>query len=157
MKLGKLTVAAVGKLKKDHWAGAQRDYLQRLRRYTDITLVEVRDYFGKGFVDAVALSKEGEALLEATSSCKYRISLVVEGEQMNSIQFANIYRHWIESYGNIAFLVGGPIGLSQDTVSICDYALSLSNLTLPHELARVILLEQLYRAATIINKHNYHK
>ena len=157
MKLGKVTIAAVGKLKKDHWAAAQRDYLNRLRRYTSISLEEVRDHYGKGTADSVALLKEGEALLDVSSACTYRIALVVDGELMDSLHFASTFRHWIEIYGNVAFLIGGPIGLSQDTISACHYQLSLSKLTLPHELARVLLLEQLYRAASIINKHTYHK
>ncbi len=157
MRLGKITIAAVGKLKKDHWRSAQIDYVKRLRQYTELTLVEVRDYLGKGTTDEVAVAKEGEALLAATKSANYRIALSSEGQQIHSIDFAAQVLHWIENYSDIAFLIGGPVGLAPDLLHVVQFELSLSSLTFPHELARIILLEQLYRSGTILNNHPYHK
>lgn len=157
MKLGKIMIAAVGKLKKEHWRAAQTDYVKRLRRYTGFSLVEVRDSVGKGSSDNIAITKEGDALLDATKLANFRIALSIQGQQMDSMDFAHNLLQWIEKYGNIAFMIGGPIGLSSDVLRASQYDLSLSAFTLPHELARIVLLEQLYRSATIINKHQYHK
>jgi 23S rRNA (pseudouridine1915-N3)-methyltransferase len=157
MKSGKITIAAVGKIKAEHWRAAQIDYIKRLGRFTQIKLTEVRDYFGKGSPDLVAAQKEGASLLEATRQCKYRIALCIQGHQLNSLEFASSLLRWIEQYRELAFIVGGPVGLSKEVIDKCQYRLTLSALTLPHELARIILLEQLYRAATIINRQKYHK
>ena len=157
MKFGKITITAVGKLKTDHWRSAQVEYLKRLNRYTAFSLIEVRDSVGKGFPDKIAIQKEGTSLLEATKSIPFKIALSIEGQQFNSLAFASAIRRWIENYGEIAFVIGGPVGLSSDVLKHCQYQLSLSTLTLPHELARIVLLEQLYRAATILNNHQYHK
>ena len=89
MKLGKITIAAVGKIKKEHWRSAQADYIKRLGRYTALSLAEVRDYVGKGSPDHVALQKEGSALLAATKNVRFKIALSIEGRQESSLQFAN--------------------------------------------------------------------
>ena len=157
MKLGKITIAAVGKIKKEHWRSAQADYIKRLGRYTTLSLTEVRDSVGKGSPDNVAIRKEGTTLLEATKRVNYRIALSVEGQQLNSLDFASTLRQWVEQYGELAFIIGGPVGLSSEVIQQCQFQLAISSLTLPHELTRIVLLEQLYRAATIINKHQYHK
>ncbi|MDF1512885.1 MAG: 23S rRNA (pseudouridine(1915)-N(3))-methyltransferase RlmH, partial [Anaerolineae bacterium] len=81
----------------------------------------------------------------------------IKGHQMGSLEFAHQVNTWLEDYGHICYLIGGPRGLHPELVHKCQYRLSLSPLTFPHELARVILLEQLFRAETIINHHQYHK
>ena len=110
-------------------------------------------------VDALAwtLAERGEALLAAAKEARRLIALTAGGKQMDSPGLADFLRKQIEVYGSLAFLIGGPVGLSPDVLAACDDALSLSLLTFPHELARVILLEQLYRAATIIGGEKYHK
>ncbi len=153
---GKIIIVAVGKLRGD-WRAAQQDYLTRLRRYTDVTLVEVKDAVGHGAPDAVAIQREGEALLIAAKDARRVIALSATGKQMDSPGLADFLRKQIEVYGSLAFLIGGPVGLSPEVLVACDDTLSLSLLTFPHELARVVLLEQLYRAATIISGEKYHK
>ncbi|HQE93346.1 MAG TPA: 23S rRNA (pseudouridine(1915)-N(3))-methyltransferase RlmH [Anaerolineae bacterium] len=153
---GKIIIVAVGKL-HDEWWTAQQDYLARLRRYTDVTLVEVKDAVGRGASDAVAVQREGEALLSAAQDARRRIALSVTGKQMDSPGLAVFLRQQIEVYGSLAFLIGGPLGLSPAVIAACQNTLSLSSFTFPHEMARVILLEQLYRAATIISGEKYHK
>ena len=156
-KQSKITLVSVGKLKKEQWRAAQDDYLKRLLRYTTLTLTEVKDYVGKGSPDTVAIEKEGKALIDASKDARFRVALSIRGRQMDSLDFAATLQQWYETYGTVAFLIGGPLGLSRDVLKTCHYELSLSRLTLPHELARILLLEQLYRATTIINKHQYHK
>jgi len=154
---GKITLVTVGKLHSAYWRDAQQEYLARLRRYTDVTLIEVKDVVGRGTPDAVAMQREGEAFLAAAKDARRLIALTATGRQMDSPGLADFLRKQIEVYGSLAFLIGGPVGLSPEVLAACDDTLSLSPLTFPHELARVVLLEQLYRAATIIGGEKYHK
>ena len=154
---GQITVTAVGKIKAKHWRAAQDEYLKRLSRYTTIKLVEVKDAVGRGRPDAAALAREGEALLKASAGARRRIALTPTGKLMSSEAFARFARKEVEEYGRVAFLIGGPLGFSPDVLGQCDAQISLSPLTFTHELARVILLEQLYRAATIVAGEKYHK
>lgn len=156
-KMGQIDVAVVGRVKKNQWQTAQDQYLKRLKRYTSLSLIEVKDSVGRGFPDSVAVQREGEDLLKATSKARRRILLTAQGEQLSSEELAHFLAHRIERYGHLAFLVGGPLGFAPEVESAADDHLSLSRLTFPHELARVILLEQLYRAFTILRGEKYHK
>lgn len=157
MKGGALTVAAVGRLKGREWKLAQADYLKRLERYTKVTLVEVKDAVGKGQPDAVAKQKEGEGLLKATEASQRIILLTESGKEMDSPELAAWLRTLIERHGRVAFLIGGPLGFSDEVTAAAHEHIALSRLTFPHEIARVLLLEQLYRAFTILNHEKYHK
>ncbi|HEX6383842.1 MAG TPA: 23S rRNA (pseudouridine(1915)-N(3))-methyltransferase RlmH [Anaerolineae bacterium] len=154
---GHITIAAVGKLRRSHWQAAQDDYLQRLQRYTTADLVEVKDVTGRSIPDAVAMQREGEQLLKAAENASLKIALTPGGKLMSSPKLATYLRKQVEVYGRIAFLIGGPVGFADEVVARCDEQLSLSPLTFPHELARIILLEQLYRACTILSGEPYHK
>jgi 23S rRNA (pseudouridine1915-N3)-methyltransferase len=156
-QFGHITVIAVGKLRRPYWKAAQKTYQERLRHYTDLSLVEVKDFVGRGLPDEVAIEREGERLLKAAQAAHRRVALTPIGVQMSSPQLATYVQRQIQLYGRIAFLIGGPLGLSDDVLAACHDQLSLSTLTFPHELARVTLLEQLYRAATIIAGEQYHK
>lgn len=154
---GTLTIAVVGKLKTSHWLAAQTDYLERLQRYVAVELVEVRDVVGKGVPDRIAVQEEGKKLLEASSEAHHIIALDEKGKHATSVGFSRYLRRRFEIYGHLAFLLGGPVGLSEEALERSDERLALSMMTLPHELARVLLLEQLYRAMTILNGQSYHK
>jgi 23S rRNA (pseudouridine1915-N3)-methyltransferase len=154
---GHVGVAAVGKIRKSHWQAAQDDYAKRIARYTDFVFVEVKDSVGRGFPDSVAKQKEGELLLKAAADANRKIALTEVGRQMDSQRFARYLRRQVELYGRITFLIGGPLGFSDDVLAACDEQISLSPMTFPHEMARVILLEQIYRACTILNNEQYHK
>lgn len=155
--MGHIVIAAVGKLKQREWQEAQQDYLARLNRYTDVSLQEVKDAVGRGFEDAVAMQREGEALLKATAGGQRRILLSADGRGYSSRQFARFLREQIELYGRLAFLLGGPLGFAPEVEAAADSRLSLSRMTFPHELARIMLLEQVYRAFTILRGEPYHK
>ncbi|MFN2136011.1 MAG: 23S rRNA (pseudouridine(1915)-N(3))-methyltransferase RlmH [Candidatus Promineifilaceae bacterium] len=156
-KMGQIVVAAVGRLKKSPWKVAQGDYLKRLQHYTNISLAEVKDSVGRGFPDAVAMQREGEALLAATEGAQRLILLTPAGRQFTSEQFSAYLLREIELYGRLAFLIGGPLGFDPGVEAAADEQMALSSLTFPHEMARVVLLEQLYRAFTILRSEPYHK
>jgi 23S rRNA (pseudouridine1915-N3)-methyltransferase len=155
--IGHLTVAAVGRLREAHWQAAQDEYARRLRRYTDFQLVEVKDVVGRSLPDDVAAAREGEQLLAAAPRGARLVLLSAGGRQHSSPELAVWLRTHLEQVGTLAFLIGGPIGFDPATIAAAHEQLALSRLTLPHELARVVLLEQLYRAFTIIHGEPYHK
>lgn len=154
---GHIHVTAVGKLGAKHWLTAQEDYIKRLRHYVDLQLVEVKDVVGSGQPDAAAMQKEGELLLQAAKGVGRLILLTPDGRTLTSPQLAHFLQKQLEVYGRVAFLIGGPLGFSENVVAASHDQLALSPLTFTHELARVVLLEQLYRAFTIRNNEKYHK
>jgi len=155
--IGHVTVAAVGRLRERHWQAAQEDYARRLARYTAFELVEVRDVVGKSVPDTVAAAREGEQLLAAAPRGARLVLLTPDGRQMSSPELANWLQSQLEQHGSLAFLIGGPVGFDPATAAAAHERLALSRLTFPHELARVVLLEQLYRAFTIVHGEPYHK
>lgn len=154
---GQITIAAIGKLKSLQFRFIQDDYLKRLQRHTRLELVEMKDTVGRGLPDPVAIEREGQQLLKATEQANRRIALTPTGSQFNSLELAEFVKNQIGLYTHIAFLIGGPLGLSPDLLQNCQATLALSRLTFTHEIARLILLEQLYRAATIVAGEPYHK
>ena len=156
-KFGHITLIAVGKMRTKHWLQAQQDYEKRLRYYTTFQLKEVKDFVGRGSPDRVAMQKEGALLLKSASQANRLILLSPEGKQMTSPGLAKWLRMRMERNGRLAFLIGGPLGFSDEVVAASHEQLALSPLTFTHEMARVIFMEQLYRAFTIINNEKYHK
>ena len=154
---GRLTIATVGKVKNKAWLAAQGDYVKRLGRYTTLDLIEVKDVVGRSIPDDVAMAKEGEQLLQAVPDSQRLIALTPTGKLRSSPDLANWLQKQVVDYGRIAFLIGGPLGFSDDVLAACHEEISLSPLTFTHELARVLLLEQLYRACTILAGEQYHK
>jgi 23S rRNA (pseudouridine1915-N3)-methyltransferase len=154
---GSITIIAVGKLRQPYWQAAQEEYQERLQHYTNLQLIEVKDIVGQGLPPKVAVQRESQQLLQAAESATRKFAMTPIGIQMSSPQMATFLQRQVQLYGDLAFLVGGPLGFSDDVLAECHEQLSLSTLTFPHELARVMLLEQLYRAATIINMEKYHK
>ncbi len=154
---GSISLVAVGKLRATHYKLAQDEYLKRLKRYTTFELIQVKDVVGSSIPDAVAKQREGQSLLAAATNARRTFAFTPTGKLMDSRQFASFVRKQIDVYQKLALLIGGPLGFSQEALASCDGQLSLSPLTFPHELARVVVLEQLYRAFTIINRENYHK
>ena len=156
-KIGQITVAAVGRIKRSEWQSAQDDYVKRLKRYTSLSVREVKDSVGRGFPDTVAMQREGEALLKASEKARQRILLSPEGSEMSSKQFARYLKRQIEQHCHLSFLIGGPLGFAPEVESAAQDSISLSRLTFPHELARIVFLEQLYRAFAILRGEPYHK
>lgn len=155
--VGHITIAAVGKLRERHWRTAQEAYVRRLQLYTDFRLIEVKDVVGQSQPDGVAISREGEHLLAAVPRGARAVALTAGGRSMTSPQLSDYLQAQLETYGDLAFLIGGPLGIDPAVVAGVPECLSLSPLTFTHEMARVILLEQLYRAFTIWHGEPYHK
>lgn len=154
--IGHITIAAVGKLRERHWLAAQAEYARRLGHYTDLKLIEVKDAVGKSLPDNVAVAREGEQLLAAARGARL-ILMSADGRAMSSPELAIYLQSQLEAFGDMAFLIGGPLGFDPTVTAAAHDRLALSRLTFPHELARVVLLEQLYRAFTILNGEPYHK
>lgn len=154
--IGQITLIAVGKLKMKPWQMAQAEYSQRLGFYTRLNLVELKDMVGS-LPDNVAIVREGELLINAAATIPVRTALTSTGQSLTSSQLADFLQKQIERHNHLAFLIGGPLGFSPEALATCQQQISLSPLTFTHEMARVILLEQLYRAFTILNGERYHK
>jgi 23S rRNA (pseudouridine1915-N3)-methyltransferase len=153
-----LRLIAVGKLRGSIWLPAAAEYGRRLQNYANFDLVEIRDVVGKGLPDAQACAEEGKAIAQALETGNYLVVLDREGKSLSSEQLAQILRRQLDAgIRKMDFVIGGPMGLNAQIIAKANLRLSLSAMTLPHELARVVLLEQLYRAFTILRGEPYHK
>lgn len=153
----RVLVAAVGRVGSSPLAEALAEYEERVGRYFDFRLVEVASGGGNGAA-AATRREEGERLLDRVPEELEWFGLTRHGKGMTSRRLAR-YLEELGTYGmpGAAFLVGGAYGLDDRVLDRCRYRLSLSLMTLPHEMARLVLVEQLYRAGTIIRGEPYHK
>jgi len=150
-----IKIITVGSLKEQYLKEAINEYLKRLNKYTNIEIVEVKD---EGLVEKEkALKLEQEKILKYIQDKDYIITLEIEGKEMDSVEFANKIEKIQQEYSNITFIIGGSYGLSNILKEKANYHLSFSKLTFPHQLFRVLLLEQLYRSYKINNNESYHK
>ncbi len=151
-------IIAVGKIKGSHFAAASDDYVERLRHYLEVEVIEVRTMLGKGKSGPLALLAEGRELLRHVRQDAKLVTLQSEGVQQTSEGFAQaLQKHLAGNSRKMDFIIGGAMGLSVEVLQRSHERLSLSTMTLPHELARVVFLEQLYRACTIMRGEKYHK
>ena len=157
-----VTILAFGKLKEDYWREAAAEYLKRLTPYakvtiTELTPVKLPDDPAPAEI-AAALEKEADLVLKKLPSDSYKIALCVEGKEKASDALADTLRR-VTAGGksHIVILIGSSYGLSERVKAACDERLSFSKMTFPHQLARVMLLEQLYRACQINAGGKYHK
>lgn len=153
----KFTIIAVGRLKERHWREAADEYLKRLGPYARVAVTEIADRDVTAD-EQRALEAEGADVLRALPADATVAVLEIGGKARGSEEFAR----WLESLGNagepsVAFVIGGAAGLHPDVLARADERISLGPLTLPHQLARVVLLEQLYRAFRIIRGEPYHR
>ena len=157
-----LTILCVGKLKEKFYADACAEYRKRLTRYCKLSLVELPeerlpDEPSAARIDA-ALSKEADAILEKLPRGGAVVALCVEGRPLSSEQLSDaLARYATQGVSQVTFLIGGSFGLSERVKQKADLRLSMSPMTFPHHLARVMLLEQIYRAYQIQNGTKYHK
>ncbi|MCL1797328.1 MAG: 23S rRNA (pseudouridine(1915)-N(3))-methyltransferase RlmH [Eggerthellaceae bacterium] len=154
-----ITVLAVGKLKEKFWVDACAEYLKRLRAYANVTIKEVGDVDpAKAGGVSGALQKEATALLTAIPARSYMILLAIKGKERSSEQLsAHLDAFALKGTSDFVFVIGGSEGVHETVIERADETLSFGPLTLPHNLARVVLLEQLYRAFKISKKEPYHK
>ncbi len=157
-----VTVIAVGKIKEKYFTDAIAEYSKRLGRYCKLNIIELKDEATPDNPsdrerDAV-LAKEGERILEKIQKSAYVCALCIEGRTKSSVEFSQLIDR-VASDGNseIVFVIGGSLGLSDEVKLRADFKLSFSDMTFPHQLMRVILLEQIYRAFNISSGGKYHK
>ncbi len=158
----KITIITVGKLKEKYLKDAISEYCKRLSRYCKLEVIEVADektpdQAGEG-METMIREKEAERILKYIREDAYVVTLEIKGKQLTSEELAEkIDRLGIQGKSHIQFVIGGSIGLGGTVLNRSDYALSFSRMTFPHQLMRVILLEQIYRSYRIINGEPYHK
>jgi 23S rRNA (pseudouridine1915-N3)-methyltransferase len=152
----RLIVAVVGKPKHEPLATAIRDYEERARRYWPLQVYEVKDEPVRAANTDVVRKREGERLATAIGTAGV-IACEVGGRRMSSTEFAAWVQELREAAADVAFVIGGPYGLADELSQRATARVSFSPWTLPHELARLVLAEQLYRAGTIVRGEPYHK
>ena len=143
-----IKIICVGKIKEKFYRDACEEYLKRLSKYHKIIIEEVMDS---------DMIKEKDLILKHIKDKEYIITLEIEGKSLDSVSFAKLIDKTLISNSNITFIIGGSNGLHKDIKAMADYSLSFSKLTFPHQLFRVILLEQIYRIFKILNNESYHK
>lgn len=158
----KITVITVGKIKEKYLKDAIAEYSKRLSKYCKLEIIEVADEktpdTASEMVEEQIRSKEAERLLKYVKEDAYVITLEIAGKQLTSEELADkIEKLGVQGRSHIIFMIGGSIGLGKAVLNRSDYALSFSKMTFPHQLMRVILLEQVYRSYRIMNGEPYHK
>ena len=158
----KITVITVGKIKEKYLRDAIAEYTKRLSRYCKLEIIEVADEKtpdqASETVEEQIRDKEGERILKYIRDDMYVITLEIDGKMLSSEELADkVNMLGIQGQSSVAFVIGGSIGLGREVLKRSDYALSFSKMTFPHQLMRVILLEQVYRSYRIINGEPYHK
>jgi 23S rRNA (pseudouridine1915-N3)-methyltransferase len=153
----RLVVAVVGKPRDRHLAAAIDEYETRAARYWPLDVVEVREASGRGVSAADARSREGARLMERLPGPALVIACDERGDRLTSAEFANVVSGARERARDVAFVIGGAYGLPDEVRARAGRAIQLAPFTLPHELARLVLAEQLYRAGTIVRGEPYHK
>ena len=150
-----IKIICVGQLKEKYLKEAIEEYLKRIKKYTTIEIVELKD---EGLVEkSKALKLEAEKIIKHINDKDYIITLEIEGKEITSEEFAKKIDSILIENSNITFIIGGSYGLSENIKEKANYHLSFSKLTFPHQLFRVLLLEQIYRSYKINNNENYHK
>ena len=159
----KIKMIAVGKLKEKYWVDAVKEYMKRLGAYSDPEIIEIRESRLTGNSEAnqeQVKAEEGKMILDAIhkTSSAYVITLEIKGKKVSSEELAvKIKTLSVEGKSEIVFVIGGSLGLSKEVSDAADYKLSFSDMTFPHQMMRVILLEQIYRSFKIIRGESYHK
>lgn len=143
-----IKIICVGKIKEAFYRDAIGEYMKRLSKYHKVEIIEVADS---------NIREEKELILKRLDKKDYIFTLEIEGRENTSIEFANLIDKTLINNSNITFIIGGSDGLDDEVKNLSNYKLSFSKMTFPHQLFRVILLEQIYRSFKIINNESYHK
>ena len=149
-----ITIITIGKIKEKYIKDGIDDYLKRLSKYSKIELIELDDV---SFDKTKTLKVEGEKILKKLDTKSYIITLEIDGKELSSIELSNLIDNSMTNYGDITFIIGGSYGLDDSIKKLSNYKLSFSKMTFPHQLFRLLFLEQLYRSFKILNNEQYHK
>lgn len=150
----KINILCVGNLKDKFFIDASAEYLKRLSRFCQCNVKELKEYTNLENIEQIKLT-EGQEIMNNLKG--YTILLDVKGKEMSSEQFATLIKDISLTSSEITFVIGGSYGVSEQVKQKVNFKLSVSPMTFPHRLFRVMLLEQIYRAFTILNNINYHK
>ena len=158
----RITIVCVGKLKEKYWKDAIAEYSKRLSRYHKLDIIELADEKTPETMSEAqeqeVKKKEGERILKSIKEDAFVVALAIEGKSLNSEQLAEFMeKKAVSGVSHMVFVIGGSLGLSKDVIQRADDALSFSKMTFPHQMMRVILLEQIYRAERINRGEPYHK
>ena len=148
-----IAVVCAGRLREKYWQDAAAEYVKRMSRYNRLEIVEVPDQ-PEG---PQAMKKESEDMLRHIRPDDHVVALCIDAEQLTSPQLAAFFRERAPLGNRVVFVIGGSLGLHEDVLRRADRRMSMSRLTFPHQLARVMLLEQIYRAFQIRAGSRYHK
>lgn len=157
-----IKITAVGKLKEKYLKEALEEYTKRLSRYTKITILELTDEKtpenASEKEEEIIKKTEGERILKSIEDGSYVIALDLKGKMLSSVEFSSIISDLgVQGKSNVNFIIGGSLGLSTEVLKRADYKLCFSKMTFPHQLFRVMLLEQIYRGFRIMKGEPYHK
>lgn len=158
----KIKLITVGKLKEKYLKLGIAEYTKRLQKYSKVELIEVPDEKAPETLSEAEMEqvkqKEGERILSKIGDHDYVIALAIEGENIDSVQLAKkIERLQVDGFSTITFIIGGSLGLSKEVMIRSQYSLSFGKMTFPHQLMKLMLTEQIYRAFRIIHNEPYHK
>lgn len=150
-----IKIIAVGSVKENYLREAIQEYMKRLSKYTNIEIIEVKD---EGLLEKdKAMEQEADKIKKHLSPKDYIITMEIEGKEMASPELANKINDILIENSNLVFIIGGSYGLSNSIKSLAKLHLSFSKMTFPHQLFRLLLLEQIYRSYKILNNESYHK
>lgn len=157
-----ITIVCVGKIKESFYRDAIAEYAKRLSKYCKFRIEEVADEECKENASAAeeeaVKAKEGERILKKIPASAFVYALAIQGKKLDSVGFSEeLSKLFVGGKSDICFVIGGSIGLSDEVMQRADKKLSFSDMTFPHQLMRVILSEQIYRAFRIMNHEPYHK
>lgn len=158
----KISLITVGKIKEKYFEQAIAEYAKRLSRYCKLEILQVADEKtpdgASAALEAQIKDREGERILAHVKDGAYVVALAIEGHMLSSEELAEkMGSLTVGGVSHIQFIIGGSLGLSEKVMRRADFALSFSRMTFPHQLMRVILLEQIYRSYRIVNGEPYHK
>jgi len=158
----KITIIAVGKLKERYLKEGISEYANRIARFCDLEIIEVNDEQASEKISKAQelqiMKKEAESILKKFKSSSLMIVLDLKGEEVDSEGFADkLKTFFVSGQSHLTFIIGGSLGLDESLRNMAQLRFSMSLLTFPHQLARLILIEQVYRALKIINGETYHK
>lgn len=147
-----IKIICVGKIKERYLKDCIDEYLKRLSKYTKLEIIELPDY---NYDREKTIYEEGKNILSKINEKDFVVTMEIKGKKLDSIDLSKFIDDNIAK--NIVFVIGGSYGLSKNVIDRSNYSLSFSNLTFPHQLFRILLLEQIYRSFKIIKGESYHK
>ena len=149
-----IKIICIGKIKEKFYRDAIEEYKKRISKYAKLEIIELEDISDN---IETTLRKERDLILNKLNDKDYIITLEIDGNNIDSIELSNKINNTLINNPNITFIIGGSYGLHEDIKNRSNYKLSFSKMTFPHQLFRVMLLEQIYRSFKILNNETYHK